>query len=107
MVKLEFVRGHVEVYRDGKFWFSADTRSWRRWRAPPEPVEHCALKQQSGLPGGWEPCPDEIHTKGCIIMVELNFVDGHVEVYKDGKFWFSADSQIEAKSELEAMDEAA
>ena len=27
MVKLEFVRGHVEVYRDGKFWFSADTRS--------------------------------------------------------------------------------
>ena len=40
-------------------------------------------------------------------MVELNFVDDHVEVYRDGKFWFSADSQIEAKSELEALDEAA
>ena len=40
-------------------------------------------------------------------MVELVFVDDHVEVYRDGQFWFSADSQTEAKSELESMDLAA
>ena len=40
-------------------------------------------------------------------MVKLEFVRGHVEVYRDGKFWFSADSQIEAKAELDSMDEAA
>ncbi len=27
MYELEFVRGHVEVYLDGEFCFSADTRS--------------------------------------------------------------------------------
>ncbi len=27
MYELEFVRGHVEVYLDGVFCFSADTRS--------------------------------------------------------------------------------
>ena len=27
MYEIEFVRGHVEVYLDGEFCFSADTRS--------------------------------------------------------------------------------
>ena len=36
-------------------------------------------------------------------MIEINAVRGHVGVYKDGKFWFSADNQREAEEELEEM----
>ncbi len=40
-------------------------------------------------------------------MVKLEFVRGHVEVYRDGKFWFSADTRSEAEEELEALEGAA
>lgn len=36
-------------------------------------------------------------------MYEIEFVRGHVEVYLDGKFCFSADTQREAEEEIELM----
>ena len=36
-------------------------------------------------------------------MYELIFVRGHVEVYLDGEFCFSADTRSEAEAEIEAM----
>ena len=36
-------------------------------------------------------------------MYELKFVRGHVEVYFDGAFCFSADTVSEAEEEIELM----
>ena len=36
-------------------------------------------------------------------MYELKFVRGHVEVYLDGVFCFSADTRGEAEAEIELM----
>lgn len=36
-------------------------------------------------------------------MYELKFVRGHVEVYLDGRFCFSADTRGEAEAEIEAL----
>lgn len=36
-------------------------------------------------------------------MYELEFVRGHVEVYLDGAFCFSADTRSEAEAEIAAM----
>lgn len=33
-------------------------------------------------------------------MIEIKWVRGHVEVFRDGRFWFSADTQAEAEQEL-------
>lgn len=33
---------------------------------------------------------------------EIRYVMGHVEVYRDGEFLFSADTETEARRELEA-----
>lgn len=33
---------------------------------------------------------------------EMRYVMGHVEVYRDGNFLFSADTEAEARRELEA-----
>ena len=34
--------------------------------------------------------------------VEIRYVMGHVEVYQDGDFLFSADNEAEARRELQA-----
>ena len=39
-------------------------------------------------------------------MYELEFVRGHVEVYLDGAFCFSADTVREAEEEIELMNAA-
>ena len=39
-------------------------------------------------------------------MYELVFVRGHVEVYLDGEFCFSADTRSEAEVELRLLDAA-
>ena len=36
-------------------------------------------------------------------MYELKFVCGHVEVYRDGRFCFSADTRSEEEAELDAL----
>lgn len=36
-------------------------------------------------------------------MYELVFVRGHVEVYLDGEFCFSADTRSEAEQEIELL----
>lgn len=36
-------------------------------------------------------------------MYELEYVNGHVEVYLDGEFCFSADTAREARQEIEEM----
>ena len=36
-------------------------------------------------------------------MYEIEFVRGHVEVYLDGEFCFSADSRSEAEAEIALM----
>ncbi len=36
-------------------------------------------------------------------MYELRFVRGHVEVYFDGEFCFSADTSEEAETEIELL----
>lgn len=36
-------------------------------------------------------------------MYELKWVRGHVEVFLDGSFCFSADSESEAEAEIRAM----
>lgn len=36
-------------------------------------------------------------------MYEIRWVRGHVEVYRDGKFCFSADNRTEAEREIEQM----
>lgn len=36
-------------------------------------------------------------------MYELEFVRGHVEVYLDGVFCFSADTRSEAENEIELL----
>lgn len=36
-------------------------------------------------------------------MYELKWVRGHVEVFLNGRFCFSADTEGEAEAELEAM----
>lgn len=36
-------------------------------------------------------------------MYEVRFVGGHVEVYLDGRFCFSADSRGEAEAEIQAL----
>lgn len=41
--------------------------------------------------------------KGCVSMYELRYVRGHVEVYRNGRFCFSADTRGEAEAEIEAM----
>ena len=41
------------------------------------------------------------YQKGCVPeMYELEFVRGHVEVYLDGVFCFSADTRGEAEAEI-------
>ncbi len=40
------------------------------------------------------------HLKGVSRMYEMEFVRGHVEVYLDGVFCFSADTRGEAEREL-------
>ena len=37
-----------------------------------------------------------------VIMYEFRYVDGHIEVFLDGEFQFSADTMQEAYSELKA-----
>lgn len=39
-------------------------------------------------------------------MYELEFVRGHVEVYLDGEFCFSADTRREAEEEIELLTAA-
>lgn len=39
-------------------------------------------------------------------MYELEFVRGHVEVYLDGEFCFSADNVREAEEEIELLNAA-
>lgn len=39
-------------------------------------------------------------------MLEPKFVNGHVEVYKDGIFLFSCDNMAEARREMEEFDES-
>lgn len=39
----------------------------------------------------------------CPEMYELRSVRGHVEVYLDGAFCFSADTRGEAEAEIDAM----
>ena len=41
--------------------------------------------------------------KGVSQMYEIEFVRGHVEVYLDGAFCFSADTRGEAEREIELM----
>ncbi len=41
--------------------------------------------------------------KGASHMYEMEFVRGHVEVYLDGAFCFSADTRGEAEKEIAAM----
>ena len=36
-------------------------------------------------------------------MYELKFVRGHVEVYRNGAFCFSADTRSEAEAEIELL----
>ncbi len=36
-------------------------------------------------------------------MYELIFVRGHVEVWRDGEFCFSADTRAEAEAEIQAL----
>lgn len=38
-------------------------------------------------------------------MYEFRNVKGHVEVYRDNIFQFSADNDIEAREELETLEE--
>ena len=40
------------------------------------------------------------HLKGVSQMYEIEFVRGHVEVYLDGAFCFSADTRGEAEREI-------
>ena len=42
----------------------------------------------------------EQNRKVCPNMYELHFVRGHVEVYLNGEFCFSADTRGEAEAEL-------
>lgn len=46
---------------------------------------------------------DNKRRKGVPEMYELEFVRGHVEVYLDGAFCFSADTRSEAEAEIAAM----
>ena len=46
---------------------------------------------------------DNKRRKGVPEMYELEFVGGHVEVYLDGAFCFSADTRGEAEAEIAAM----
>ena len=39
----------------------------------------------------------------CPEMYELKFVRGHVEVYRNGTFCFSADTRGEAEAEIELL----
>ena len=39
-------------------------------------------------------------------MYEIEFVRGHVEVFLDGKFCFSADTRREAEEEIELITAA-
>ena len=41
--------------------------------------------------------------KGRPVMYEIEFVRGHVEVYLDGAFCFSADTRSEAEAEIALM----
>ena len=43
--------------------------------------------------------------EGVKIMYEFRNVKGHVEVYQDNVFQFSADNDIEARKELEILEE--
>ena len=40
-------------------------------------------------------------------MFSMRYVHGHVQVYLDGKFLFSADDEREARKELEEYEESA
>ena len=37
-------------------------------------------------------------------MVEVNNVNGHYEVYKNGEFWCSADTRHEAEQDREELE---
>ena len=41
--------------------------------------------------------------KGGVSMYEIRQVRGHVEVYLNGRFCFSADTRSEAQAELDAL----
>ena len=41
--------------------------------------------------------------KECPVMYEIEYVRGHVEVYLDGVFCFSADTRSEAEAEIALM----
>ena len=45
----------------------------------------------------------EANRKECPVMYEIEFVRGHVEVYLDGAFCFSADTRGEAEAEIAEM----
>lgn len=38
---------------------------------------------------------------------DFRYVRGHVEVFRNGEFWFSADNMSEARQELEESGSAA
>lgn len=46
----------------------------------------------------------EIRRKGAPTMYEIEFVRGHVEVYLDGVFCFSADTRGEAEREIKTAE---
>ena len=50
-------------------------------------------------------CSNELtkQDRKCPEMYDLEYVRGHVEVYLDGKFCFSADTVSEAEAEIEQM----
>lgn len=41
--------------------------------------------------------------KGACVTFEMKWVRDHIEVYRGGKFCFSADSRAEAEREIEEM----
>ena len=40
------------------------------------------------------------------MSIKIKYVQGHVEVYDDGEFLFSADNTTEAQKDLEEMGES-
>ena len=40
-------------------------------------------------------------------MYECRYIDGHIEVFLDGKFQFSADNMREVREELREIEEGA
>ena len=58
---------------------------------------YCTCKQEKRFParGG-----ETEYRKEKYAMFEMKWVNGHIEVYQDGVFCFSADNRAEAEREL-------